>query len=100
MLLEHLMRAYRRSNPVCKGDPNLKAIFADPDWLTVERLLVEHGILEREQRSTSGKRKEFLRRRFRPDQIMPGLSEEIAAPPRIRAFWRALALVSEPATEG
>ena len=100
MLLEHLMRAYRRSNPVCKGDPNLSGMFEHPDWLTIERLLVTHGVVEREQRSTSGKRKEFLRRRFRPEQIMAGLSEEIAADQRIRAFWRALEVVSEPAADG
>ena len=96
-LLERLMRAYRRANPVCMADPNLKEIFTDPGWNTIEHLLVEHDIVKKESRRTSGKPKKFLRRRFRPEQIMAGLYEHTPADPQIRAFWRALALESEPA---
>ena len=91
-LLERLMRVYRRANPICKDDSNLKAIFTDPGWETIEGLLVEHGIVTKERRATRGRPKEFLRRRFRPEQIMAGLSEHSAPDARIRAFWRALAL--------
>ena len=97
-LLGYLMRAYRRANPICKSDPNLKAIFADPGWNTIERLLIEHGILRQENRAAGGRRKKFLRRRFRPEQIMAGLNENTVTDPQIRAFWRALALKSEPAS--
>ena len=100
MLLEQLMRAYRRANPVCKDDPNLNRIFANPHWSRIERLLVEHGVVEREYRSTKGKPKDFLRRRFLPEQIMSGLSEHTDTDARIRAFWRALALESETAAGG
>ena len=91
-LLERLMRVYRRANPICKDDSNLKAIFTDPGWKTIEGLLVEHGIVTKERRATRGRPKEFLRRRFRPEQIMAGLSEHSAPDARILAFWRALAL--------
>ena len=91
-LVEQLMRAYRRANPICKDDPALKHIFTDMRWGRVERLLVEHGVVTMESRNTSGKRKQFLRRRFLPERIMSGLRERTDADPRIRAFWRALAM--------
>lgn len=94
MLLEQLMRAYRRSNPVCKDDPNLKRIFTDPKWSRIERLLAENGVVEKETRATKGKPKDFLRRRFLPEQIMSGLNERTDTDGRIRAFWRALAMES------
>ena len=60
-LLERLMHAYSRANPVCKGDPNLVNIFDHREWQTLERLLLEHQIVVKERRATSGPSKEFLR---------------------------------------
>ena len=94
-LLERLMHAYRRANPVCIDDDNLKKIFDDSDWRRLERLLLEHQIVTKEQRSTSGKPKAFLRRRFLPEQIMAGLHDSPGVDARVRDFWRALE--SEPA---
>ena len=95
-IVERLMRAFRRANPVCKEDPNLEAIFTNFEWKTIEDLLTDHGVVTKERRAAGGRPKEFLRRRFRPDQIMAGLNEDTFADPRIRAFWRELALESEP----
>lgn len=89
-LLERLMRAYRRANPICTDDGNLKQLFGDPLWKTLERLLVDHKIVTKEHRATSGQSKAFLRRRFLPEQIMSGLHEHQAADPHVRAFWMAL----------
>ena len=94
VLMDELLRAYRRANPVCKGDPNLRWLFEDRDWGTMERLLVEHELVTKEHRVTKGQPKEFLRRRFRPEQIMAGLSGRTDADPRVRSFWRALAHAS------
>ena len=94
-LIDELLRAYGRANPVCKGDPNLRFVFEDPDWGLIERLLVEYGLVTRETRATSGKSREFLRRRFRPEQIMAGLGGRTDADPRVRSFWEALALKSQ-----
>ena len=89
-LLERLMRAYRRTNPVCTSDDNLTALFGSPRWNTLERLLVEHGLVKKEFRATSGRRTAFLRRQFLPEQLMSGLNEGKGANQRIRAFWQAL----------
>lgn len=99
-LLEQLMRAYRRANPICKGDPNLKGIFAHPNWIRVERLLIEHDLVEKKRRATKGKPKDFLRRRFLPEQLMSGLSQRTDADARIQAFWRELALETRTAAGG
>ena len=95
VLIDELLRAYSRANPVCKGDPNLRFVFGDPDWGLIERLLVEHELITRETRATSGKSKEFLRRRFLPEQVMAGLTGRTDADPRVRSFWEALALKSQ-----
>ena len=90
-LLERLMHAYSRANPVCKGDPNLVNIFDHREWQPLERLLLEHQIVVKERRATSGPSKEFLRRRFLPEQIMADLNAQGPIDPRIRAFWQGLA---------
>ncbi len=89
-LLERLMRAYHRANPVCMDDDNLASIFGDPRWEALERLLVGHGLVRKETRATSGRRTVFLRRQFLPEQFMSGLSEGIGADEKIRAFWNGL----------
>ena len=99
-LLEQLMRAYRRANPICKGDPNLRGIFAHPDWNRIERLLVDHELIEKTTRATKGKPKDFLRRRFLPEQLMSGLGQRADTDPRIRAFWQELTPKSEAAAGG
>ena len=99
VLMDELLRAYRRANPVYKGDPNLRSLFEDRDWGTMERLLVEHELVTKEHRVTKGQPKEFLRRRFRPEQIMAGLSRRTDVDPRVRSFWRALAQASRQEEE-
>lgn len=89
-LLERLMRAYHRANPVCIGDQNLRGIFDHPRWETVERLLVDYDLVSKETRSTSGQTTEFLRRKFLPERLMSGLNEGTVADERIRGFWRDL----------
>ena len=89
-LLERLMRAYHRANPVCIGDQNLRWIFGHPGWETVERLLVDYDLVSKETRSTSGQTTEFLRRKFLPERLMSGLNEGTVADERIRGFWRDL----------
>ncbi len=89
-LLERLMRAYRRTDPVCMGDNNLSAIFRHPKWRTLERLLVKHRVVEKKSRSTSGRPQEFLWRQFLPEQIMSGLIKRTGDNPQIQEFWQAL----------
>ena len=89
-MLERLVQAYQRGNPICKQDPNLSAIFDQPDWAGIERLLIENNLVGLERRRTSGKPKDFLRRRFLPEQLMAGLGTREDTDRRVQAFWHAL----------
>ena len=89
-LLERLLRAYRRANPVCLQDEALGKLVSHPEWEGLKARLLEYGIVKRDRREIGGERKEFLRRRFRPDQIMAGRLGGGAADPRVRKFWRSL----------
>ena len=87
-LLERLMRAYARANPVCVDDGTMKGLFRHPRWPELKRLLVKNHIVKEERRSTSGRPTTFLRRQFLPNQVMAGLREESDTDSRIRTFWR------------
>ena len=89
-LVGRLVRAYRRANPVCAEDPALAGLFGDPKWAAVERLLIDHEIVKKEQRDTSGRPKTFLRRRVLPEQMMSGRNGGAEDLPSVRSFWRAL----------
>lgn len=89
-LLERLVRAYGRANPVCTSDDNLRSLFGDPGWPAIERLLVEHGVASRESRNTGGRPKVFLRRQVLPDEIMAGARKDAKVPQQVREFWDAL----------
>ena len=86
-VLDRLMRAYGRANPVCEADDNLKNIFAHESWSDVRRLLIKHGIVASEERQTGGHRKRFLRRRFLTEEIMRGASKAGQVHPQIIHFW-------------
>ena len=88
--LEKLMRAYERANIVCDGDQNLGTLFTHTGWPKLRNLLVEHGIVREEHRSTSGPSKTFFRRQFAPGEIMNGESRRNDAKPQITRFWEAL----------
>ncbi len=90
-LMERLMRAYHRTALVCLQDDTLSSLFSDPGWHGLQRKLVEHGIMRLEERATSGQRKQFLRPRFLPKQVMAGRVGRPDTDPQIRAFWEALA---------
>ncbi len=94
-LVERLMRAYGRANPVCEDDPRHKTVFSDRNWKAVRNLLLRHGIVEAEHRPTKGRPKSFLRRQFLPAEVMAGLREGASTPLAIRDFWRELAEQSE-----
>lgn len=91
LLVERLMRAYGRANPVCEDDPRHKTAFSNPRWPAVRNLLLRHGVVTEEVRSTKGKPKRFLRRQFLPAEVMAGLSDRAPTPLAIRKFWRELA---------
>lgn len=86
--MEVWLRAYRRANPVCVQDEALRDLFGNPRWPELREQLLVHGIVSSESRSTGGRGEEFLRRRFRPDQVMAGLGDGmVEVEPQVRAFW-------------
>jgi uncharacterized protein YjbI with pentapeptide repeats len=89
-VLEKLARAYRRTNPVCTADDNLKSLFGDSSWSRIEQALLRSGVVTRESRQTGGRPKTFLRRQFLPDQIMAGADKAAVVPSAVRAFWDEL----------
>ena len=89
-LIERLMRAYRRANPICTADNALKNLFGHPRWSELEAALIKHGIVTRETRGTGGRSKQFLRRQFLPEQIMAGLAGRVDVDPDITEFWQEL----------
>ena len=58
-LLQKLMRAYERANPLCESDDTRQRLFGDPHWSALRDLLIEHGIVKRESRQTRGSAKQF-----------------------------------------
>ena len=90
-LMERLMRAYHRTALVCLQDNTLASVFSDPGWRGLLRQLIEHDIVRLEERPTRGQRKQFLRPRFLPKQIMAGRVGRPDTDPQIRSFWEALA---------
>ena len=86
-LIEWLMHAYERANPVCDGDENMRHLFDDYQWPRLRGVLIKHGIVTIDRRSASGPAKEFLRRQFPPDKIMSGANKASDVPSQIRRFW-------------
>ena len=86
-LVNGLMRAYRRANPVCEADPLLQAVFRHDGWPSLRALLVEHGLVKEENRPSGGAPKTFLRRRFLPEKLMAGASRRACADAAIANFW-------------
>jgi hypothetical protein len=91
-LLDRLVRAYLKANPLCMADSNLmRHVFQDPDWPRLEKLLLQSGVLTKETRPTGGQSKWFLRRQFLPEQIMAGVRPDAGnAPAAVMGFWDAL----------
>lgn len=95
-LVERLVRAYGRSNPVCVDDPFLAPIFQDFHWRKVERCLLTSGVATEEARSTSGASKRFLRRQVLPAVLMAGRNKDADVPESVRKFWDCLEMISRP----
>ena len=87
-LLDRLMRAYRRANPICMDDDHLTSLFKNSKWKSLERMLVDHDLVRKEHRQKGGRKSIFLRRQFLPNDFMSG--QKSGVDERIRRFWKAL----------
>ena len=90
-VLERLMAAYRRANPVCADDDRLGKIFSAPEWGTLENLLIKHKLIVKETGHPGGAPITLFRRRFIAEQLMSGLNGDLSGDRRVDGFWRALA---------
>ena len=97
-LLQRLMLAFRRTNPVYLDNQKVAAIIKDPDWGTLENLLVAHDLVKKEWRHPSGRPTQVLRRQFLPEKLMVGLNESMPVNKQIRAFWNELKLQNSNAS--
>ena len=93
-VLERLMRAYSRANPVCKDDDSLVRVFGDSSWDTLEKLLIEHNLIKPESRKTSGRSRTFFRRSFSTKTFMAGMNRNAKIDQQIRGFWQELETVT------
>ena len=89
-LLDRLVHAYEKANPLCDGDQNLQGLFGAREWPALRRLLLQHGIVKLDSRQASGRSKEFLRRRFSLHELMKGKNRTSRVKPQIARFWDAL----------
>lgn len=89
-VVQRLMNAYRRANPVCTSDDNLRQLFRDSSWPRVQRLLIQHRLVTEESRATGGRPKMFLRRQVGADDLLAGLRKDAKVPANVRSFWEAL----------
>lgn len=88
--MEKLAHAYERTPILCIDDGDSKSIFKDAELSKLKDLLIEHGLVKRENRQTRGPARMFLRREFSPDQIMLGIDRANSVDRKIARFWDAL----------
>ena len=86
-LLDRLIHAYDKANPLCDGDQHLQNLFGASRWHVLRRLLLRHGVVKLDSRPASGRPKEFLRRQFAPHEIMKGENRASHVEPQIARFW-------------
>lgn len=94
-LMDKMIRAYRRTNPICTDDDQLRALFGHTKWQRLESLLIKNEIIKKERRDASGRPKEFLRRNVLPEQLMTGIRYDADVPKNIYDFWMELEQVSK-----
>ncbi|HEX2830374.1 MAG TPA: AAA family ATPase [Burkholderiales bacterium] len=90
-LMERFARMYLRSNPVCVSDDNLRGVFEDRDWSSIQDLLIRFEVVTQEYRATKGHGpKLFLRRQVLPEEILAGINRDATVPLSVRKFWEML----------
>ncbi len=88
-LLKRIARHYTQVNPICvnEDDPRMATVSRNPKWPQLERILIESGVARPEERAAGGRRKTFLRRRVRAEEIMLGADPRAPVSQEIRHLW-------------
>ena len=89
-MMDKLMRAFRRSNPISTSDQRLQSIIRDPDWKDLLDKLTKHRIIEQVDRPVKNKRTKFFRCRLPPSEVMRGQTRSDATSPLVADLWRSL----------
>lgn len=87
-LLESLLLKFRRANMIWPEDEQNKSILNHKWWPELERLLVDAGILSKEERRQhAGPNRYALRRNLLPEAIMRGLADMSTGSIAVDKFW-------------
>lgn len=93
--LQHLARAYRRTNIVFEStddgpDKGLERVFKSPFWSSLKRILVDSGVVMAEKRQTSGPNVEALRLRVPAEDLMAGQTTVTHDGGPVDEMWKAI----------
>ena len=89
-MIDKLLRACRRSNPISTSDPRLQSIISEPAWKGLLDQLTKYRIIEEVHRPAKDKRIKFYRCRLPASEVMRGQGRSEATSPIVAEFWRAI----------
>jgi hypothetical protein len=92
-LLQHVARAYRRTNVLYEADDHLKQVFQSPHWPRLKQLLINHGIVSEEIRGVSGPRAPRFRLRVALDDLLRGQTATDGMQGPVAELWQELRTV-------
>jgi hypothetical protein len=89
-LLNRVMGAFDRTNVIWTSDDKHRRLVSHKDWGGLKRQLLRKGIVEPEDRPNKGQRREALRLKYSPQEILAGINPGIDSPEPVRELWLAL----------
>lgn len=89
--LEKIMKKFEKSNMFWPTDHDNRQVLASDYWLSIEKALIESGVVTKESSiAHAGLPRYALRRRFSPHQIMYGDVDRTSRSENISKFWNSL----------
>ena len=89
-IMDRLMRAFRRSNPISTADRQVRRIITDRDWEGLLEALIRHRIVEQIHRPIKRRQIVYYRCRLPASQVMMGQAQSGEVMPEVAEFWRSL----------
>jgi hypothetical protein len=93
-LLQHVARAYRRTNIIYESDDAHLGFLHNQYWPDLRRLLLGSGVVTEEVRATSGPKTKALRLRVTVDQLLVGATGTAPQLSPASTLWAELRRVS------
>ena len=90
-IVEKLCRVFMKTNAIVESldDEEMRTVLSDPGWPDARAALLGSGVLTIESKQASGQ-KVFLKRHYRPEEIMAGEDRDAPVSAAIREFWDTL----------